>query len=128
MFPGNIEQKSQVEDELKVNEKLPLIIVAEPDHELENLVSKLSPQVPWGERQDAIKRLGYLRSREALQALISALPNDPFWMVRCAIIQAMEVISDPGVIPILKETAKNDRFAIVRAYAASAIEFLSRNK
>jgi hypothetical protein len=97
----------------------------QPNPKVEELLSDLSPDTPWGDRQIAAKKLGYLRSREALPGLLGALPVDPFWMVRCAIIQALEMIGDPGAIPTLREVAICDGFQVVRSYAAKAIERLS---
>ena len=60
------------------------------------------------------------------------LPNssdqsaDPFWMVRYAIIQALEKIGDPRAIPTLQQVEKDDAFLTVRSNAAKAIETLSR--
>ncbi|NIS79273.1 MAG: hypothetical protein GTO14_03425, partial [Anaerolineales bacterium] len=51
---------------------------------------------------------------------------DPFWMVRCAIIQALEMIGHPEAIPTLQEVVESDGFQIVRSYAAEAIERLSK--
>jgi HEAT repeat protein len=61
----------------------------------------------------------------AVQGLLDHLPSDSFWMVRCAIIQALERIGDPQAIPTLKTVAKNDRFRIVQSYAVKAIQRLS---
>jgi len=47
-------------------------------------------------------------------------------MVRCAIIQALEMIGDPGAIPTLREIANSDGFYVVRSHAAKAIERLSQ--
>jgi len=49
-----------------------------------------------------------MRNPEATPGLLAALPTDPFWMVRCAIIQALEMIGDPGAIPTLREVAKSN--------------------
>lgn len=103
---------------------MPLKIGVQPNCELEKLLADLTPDAPWGTRQMAAKKLGYLRNPEALSGLLAALPTDPFWMVRCTIIQALEMIGDPGAVPILQEVAKNDGFQVVRAYAGKAIERL----
>ena len=104
---------------------LPLIVEVQPDRELDKLLAALSPDTHWGDRQIAAKKLGYMRSPEALPGLLAALPADPFWMVRCAIIQALERIGDPGAIPTLRGVAISDRFQVVRSHAAKAIERLS---
>ena len=62
---------------------------------------------------------------EAVPGLLDALLGDPFWMVRCAIIQALEMIGDPWAIPTLREVAENDGFQVVRSHAAKAVERLS---
>ena len=95
-----------------------------PDTEIQALLGNLTPETPWGERQIAAQKLGYMRALEALPGLLAALLTDPFWMVRCAIIQALEMIDDPIAIPTLRELEKNDEFQVVRAYAAKAIERL----
>jgi HEAT repeat protein len=104
----------------------PIAIVVQPDHKLIALLSALSPDTPWGQRQIVARQLGSMRSTEALPALLAALPKDPFWMVRCAIIQALEMIADPKAIATLQEVAQNDGFQVVRSYAAKAVERLSR--
>ena len=104
--------------------KFPAVIDVQPEPKLEALLANLTSDTPWGERQIAAKKLGYMRNPEALPGLLTALPTDPFWMVRCAIIQALEMIGDPGAIPTLQKVAKNDSFQIVRAYAEKAIERL----
>jgi len=96
----------------------------QPTPEIQALLSDLTPDTPWGERQVAAQKLGYMRDPAALPGLLAVLPTDPFWMVRCAIIQALEMIDDPGVISTLREVEKNDDFQVVRAYAAKAIERL----
>ena len=100
-------------------------VEVQPEPKIKALLADLTPDTPWGQRQIAAKRLGHLRSTEAVPGLLAMLPVDPFWMVRCAIIQALELIGDPGAIPTLREVAKNDSFQVVRAYAAKAIERLS---
>lgn len=105
----------------------PVIIEVQSDPEVEALLGNLTPDNPWGERQDSARKLGYMRCTEALPRLLEVLPIDPFWMVRCAIVQALEMIGDPMAIPTLQDVAKNDDFQIVRSYAAKAIERLSQD-
>jgi len=102
------------------------IIDVQPCREVETLLSNLTADTPWGERQNAAKELGNLRDPDALPGLLAALPTDPFWMVRCTIIQALEVIGDPRAILTLQEVAINDGFQVVRAYATKAIEVLTQ--
>ena len=104
---------------------LPVVIEVQPDPNLEQLLADLSPDTPWGDRQIAAHELGYMRSLESLPVLLAALPVDPFWMVRCAMIQALERIGDPRAIPTLRHVAESDGFQVVRSYAAKAIERLS---
>jgi HEAT repeat protein len=125
MYPVKTRQEIEVVECLNKYASLPLVVVTYSESEFENLVSKLSPEVPWSERQIAANRLGDLRSQEALIALLNALPVDPFWMVRCAIIQALERIGSPCAVPVLQDVAQNDDFHIVRSYAAKAVERLS---
>ena len=67
-----------------------------------------------------------MRNPDALSGLLDVLPTDPFWMVRCAIIQALERIGDPRAIPTLREIEKSDGFQVVRSYDAKAIERLAQ--
>lgn len=99
-----------------------------PDPIVKELLNDLSPHTPWGERQIAAKKLGQLRSTEAIPGLLTALQNDNFWMVRCAIIQSLEQIKDPRVLPVLEEVALKDGFQVVRSYALKAIERLAANQ
>lgn len=46
-----------------------------------------------------------MRDPEALPALLQALLTDAFWMVRNAIIQALEVIGDSAAIRTLEVAA-----------------------
>ena len=101
-----------------------VIFDVHPTPDIQALLSDLAPDTPWGERQVAAQKLGYMRNPAALPGLLAALPTDPFWMVRCAIIQALEMIDDPGAIPTPRQVEKNDDFQVVRAYAAKAIERL----
>ena len=126
MFPINNDQPPQVVDQMNTYTTLPLALVVQPDIKLYKLLADLSPDTPWGDRQIAAKKLGFMRSPEALPGLLDALPADPFWMVRCAIIQALEKIGDPGAIPTLQEIANSDGFQVVRSYAAKAVERLSQ--
>jgi HEAT repeat protein len=103
----------------------PLEVEVQTDRELDHLLADLSPETPWGERKIAAKKIGYTRNPAALPGLLHALPSDPFWMVRCAMIQALERIGDPGAIPTLREVAESDGFQVVRSHAKKAIERLS---
>ena len=90
------------------------------------MLADLSPDTPRGDRQMAAQKIGSLRNPEALPGLLAALATDKFWMVRCAIIQALDMIGDPGAIPTLQEAAICDNFQVVRSYAAKAVERLSQ--
>lgn len=125
MFPVNYYQQPEVADQMNAYRTPPLALVV-PDIKLYKLLADLSPDTPWGERKIAAKRLGSMRSPEALPGLLDALPADPFWMVCCTIIQALEMIGDSGAIPTLREIANSDGFQVVRSYAAKAIERLSQ--
>lgn len=126
MLTVNIDQPTQIVDETNLFMTLPSAIEFQKDGRLEKLLANLSPDMPWGIRETAAKKLGTLRNPKALPGLIDALPADPFWMVRCAIIQAIERIGNPEAIPTLKESATNDGYQVVRSYAAKAIERLSQ--
>jgi len=125
MLATNLHQTDQVVVQQNPFTSWTIAIEVQEDRSLEKLLAELSPEVPWGDRQIAAKKLGKLRNSAALPGLVAALPRDPFWMVRCAIIQALEQINDPAAIPALREVANNDGFQIVRSYAAKAIERLS---
>jgi len=125
MLSVNAYQQTDVEIKTNVFRSFPQVIETAPDRKLDALLAKLAPENPWGERQNAARKLGYMRDPGALPGLLAALPADPFWMVRCDIIQALEMIGDPGAIPTLREVAKNDGFQVVRSYAAKAIERLT---
>jgi len=118
-------QHPQVADRMIAFTTLPIAIKLQPDCKLNALLDNLAPDTPWGERQNAARKLGYMRNPEALPGLLAALPTDPFWMVRCAIIQALEMIGDSRAIPTLREVAKSDGFQVVQSYATKAIERLS---
>ena len=89
------------------------------------LLADLSPETPWGERKIAANRLGNLRNPEAVPGLAAALRTERFWMVRFAIIQALEMIGDPGAIPTLQQAADKDDFQAVRSYAGKTVRRLS---
>lgn len=96
-----------------------------PELEIEYLAANLSPNTPWAERQSAAKKLGQSRHPKALAILLSALQNDPFWMVRCTIIQSLEIIGDTHAIPALEIAAAQDDFSAVRSAAETAIRRLN---
>ena len=102
----------------------PLSMTKKADPRLNRLLKDLSKEIAWGDRQNAAKKLGYLGNPDALPGLLTALQNDNFWMVRCAIIQALERIGDTRSVPVLREIANQDSFQAVRSYAARAIERL----
>jgi HEAT repeat protein len=125
MYQENFNQSPEVAEQIKPFAMLPVAIEVQPDQKVAQLIAELSPDVSWGDRQMAAKKLGYMGSSEALHGLLNALLADPFWMVRCAIIQALERIGDPRAIPALHEVANGDSFEVVRLYAVKAIERLS---
>lgn len=96
-----------------------------PELEIEYLAANLSPNTPWAERQSAAKKLGQSHHPKALAILLSALQNDPFWMVRCTIIQSLEIIGDTHAIPALEIAAAQDDFSAVRSAAETAIRRLN---
>jgi len=119
-----IYQGSQVFEKTRITPPLTLPVTKKGDSKLEKLEQGLSPSSSWGERKIAAQQLGYGRYSEAVPALLKALPRDPFWMVRCAIIQALEMIGDPAAVPVLEEVALRDGFQVVRSHAAKAVERL----
>ena len=126
MLAANMDQPPQVINKLNTFTAFPPAIEVQPDRKFHKLLADLSPETPWGDRRMAAQTLGYLRSRQVVPGLLDALPADPFWIVRCAIIQALESIGDQRAIPTLRQIAKSDGFRIVRSYAAKAIERLSQ--
>jgi len=124
MYQENFNQQAEVLDQMKSLAAISVAIKVQPDHEALQLLANLSADVAWGNRQAAARKLGYMKCHEAVPALVEALPDDPFWMVRCDIIQALEKIGDPLAIPVLRQVSKNDGFQVVRAYATKAIERL----
>lgn len=125
MLKLNIDQQLQVLEVLNQHLAFPIAIEAQPDQKEIKYLADLSPDMPWGARKIAAQKLGDQKSPEALQGLVNALRTDPFWMVRCALIQALEKSGNPRVISTLQEVAKDDGFQIVRSYAAKAVERLS---
>jgi HEAT repeat protein len=123
MYTENIAQFPESTYEIDLF-ALPLAVEVKTDDKTDGLLRNLSPDAPWGDRQTAAKKLGYMRSQEALPVLLDVLPTDPFWMVRCSMIQALERIGDPAAIPTLQKVAKRDRFKVVRSHAAKAIGIL----
>jgi len=119
MLTLNFDQRPEVADRMNA---LPLALIVQPDIELHQLLADLSPDTPWGTARSPPK-IG-LQAGQALPGLLAALPVDPFWMVRCAIIQALEIIGDPGAISTLQEVAESDSFQVVCSYAAKAVERL----
>jgi HEAT repeat protein len=126
MYQVNVDQGPEVAEQMNTYLTFPLTLVVQPDIKLYKLLADLSPETPWGDRKIAAQELGYMRNPEALPGLLEALPDDPFWMVRCAIIQALEMIGDARAIPTLGKVAKSDGFQVVRSHAAKAIERLSQ--
>jgi HEAT repeat protein len=124
MYQANYDQQQEVLDQMNPFSGTAVAIEIQPDHESLQLLANLSAGVAWGNRQAAARKLGHIKCQEAVPALVEALPDDPFWMVRCDIIQALEKIGDPRAIPALRQVSKNDGFQVVRAYAAKAIERL----
>ena len=125
MLQVNSNQSLNVVDLVHTFSSLPIAIEVQNETEVDYLLSELSPETPWYDRQIAARKLGYTRSPEALPALLAALPSDPFWMVRCAIIQALEMIGDPEAIPTLRKVSESDGFQAVRTYAKQTIDRLS---
>ena len=129
MYQANITQELEVANKMKVFTSFPVAVEVQTDPKNSQLLAELSPENAWGDRKNATLEFGYTRSPEAPPGLLNALKVDPFWMVRCAIIQALEMISDAGAVPTLREASKNDGFQALRSYAAKAVEgFPSRGK
>jgi HEAT repeat protein len=125
MLTINTNLRPEETDLMQPIKTFPLAFEVQIDSETEQILAELSPEVSWGERQQAAKRIGYTKDPAALPGLLAALPGDPFWMVRCAIIQAVEMIGDPQAVPALQEVVEFDNYQVVRSYAAKAVERLS---
>ena len=115
MLKMNLDQNTQVVEAWNTYSAFPIAIEVQPASPLDELTANMSHDVPWFERKIAAQKLGCTESSEAIPVLLSALRNDPFWMVRCAVIQALERIGDPGIIPALQEAAVHDGFQAVRS-------------
>jgi HEAT repeat protein len=125
MLPNTYEHQTDVIDTWDKLTSLPLIFEIQRDQKLDKYLSNLSPDTPWGDRKTAAQQLGSMRCQEAVPGLLEVLPTDPFWMVRCSIIQALEMIGNPNAISTLRAVAENDSFQVVRSYAVKAIDRLS---
>jgi HEAT repeat protein len=125
MLQALLDQCPLTVDKAEIFTIFPISREVQTDPKIQQLSVDLSPETPWGERKEAARKLGDMRSKEALPWLLSALSTDPFWMVRYAIIQALIMIGDPGAIPALREAAKKDGYQAVRSYAAKAVHRLS---
>ena len=95
------------------------------DEEVAHLLHILASNATWHERKVAAQKLADLGGEEARIGLLEALLNDPFWMVRCAIIQSLERIGEEGSVPVLQIAVESDPNEIVRQYAAVAVERLA---
>ena len=93
--------------------------------ELEALLQNLATNSEWYERKIAAQKIGRMRYADAIPGLANALDNDPFWLVRCAVIQALAAIGDPRAIPALRKAEKDDRFQIVKSCASAVVKSLN---
>jgi HEAT repeat protein len=125
MFAANVNQTTEMVNKGLTMRAVPIKNDVRLERELEDLLVNLNPDTPWRERQIAAQKLGNLANPNALPAMLNFLRADPFWMVRCALIQAVEIIGDIGAVATLQEVAAADDFEIVRGYAAQAIERLT---
>lgn len=125
MITRTAEQVSQSIGTITKWTEYPLFIEEKSDPKVAHLLKDLSPKTAWGDREIAAKKLGNLRNANALTGLLDALLIDNFWMVRCAIIQALEKIGDARAVPVLSAVAEQDGFQVVRSYAAKVVERLS---
>jgi HEAT repeat protein len=111
-----IQEKSQ-----KISAYTPLVSDVQTDAQL---LPDLQLAASWGERQAAVREIGYLRSPNALPALLAVVQEDAFWMVRFAAVQALEIIGDLRAVPVLMKVAEQDQFQVVRSYAGKALRRL----
>ena len=89
MYTTVLDQRKEIVDITS----LPVAVERQPEGEIDRLLKELSPDTAWGDRQIAAQKLGSLGDPSALPGLLAALPNDPFWMVRTAMIQ-VRVVED----------------------------------
>ena len=127
MLITNVYQEPRSVEKEELTWVLAPVVADEDGRELATLLADLGPERPWGARQSAARKLGYMGSRAAVPALVDALPGDSFWMVRCAIIQALEKIGDARALPALRQVATADRFQVVRSHAAKAVNTIAAN-
>jgi HEAT repeat protein len=125
MFTENYRLQSIVVEANNPFLQFPVTVKTQSEWEVEKLISDLYPDTSWGDRQIAANKIGLKRYAKALPALLDVVLSDPFWMVRCAMIQAIEMIGDPVAIPTLMEVVSRDKFQVVRSYANKVIERLS---
>ena len=125
MYQPTITQRTEVKDRMDVLSTFQVAVKIQPESKISQTLAELAPEIPRCERKQAARKLGCMRSSEALPGLLDALVGDPFWMVRCTIIQALEMICIPEAIPALCYVAEYDTFQVVRSHAAIAVERLS---
>lgn len=126
MLAENTYQSPKITDfQIETLKSLPIQIEVIPERDIDRLAAYFTPGTPWVERQAAARKLGQSHHSEALPLLLAALQNDPFWMVRCTIIQALEIIGDVHAIPTLQDVAAHDEFSAVRSAAGNAIKRLA---
>ena len=125
MLQARISQNTEAVKQMNVLSTFPIEIRVQSNRKMNKLLEDLFSNSSWFNRKVAAQRIGDMRKSDYLPELLDRVTTDPFWMVRCAIIQALEKIGDPRAIPALREVEKSDGFQTVRAYAATAIERLS---
>jgi HEAT repeat protein len=125
MLAVNINQHPHIVlDVMNTFTTLPIAVEIQPDQNLEKLLPDLSHGTPRVDRKNTTRKSGNIRFLIALTGLLGALPANPFWKVRCAIIKALEMTGDPRAIPALRKVARYDGFQVVRSHASKAIERL----
>lgn len=127
MLVSTANRINQNEQVIEFDNQISPVFQTKLDPRVEMNLINLSPETPWGNRQIAARNLGNLRDSAAIAVLMDSLQTDDFWMVRCAIIQALEKIADPRAIPGLILASQQDTYQAVRSYAAKAVERLSGN-
>lgn len=125
MFRISNYPEQEVDKEINIFSRFLVPVGEGPNPEVEGLLELLTVENTWGERKKVAWLLGSSRSVEAIPGLSVILLEDPFWMVRFAAVQALEMIGDPATIPALQVASESDSYQVIRSYALKALGRLS---
>ena len=96
MYPVNVYPRPEAANKTNVFTAFPQVLETHPERELDALLANLTHDTPWGERQIAARKLGYMREQEALPGLLAALPTNSqrtSWMEKALIAGPL-----PGIL------------------------------